>query len=113
MLATCGHCSVSKLIRNEQRGKCYSVHVDVDLDDDEDLEMKRELVCVAVLCALTVLCQVQSAPNVNAGQLVNRLKELLRQRHAHSGKVYLHYSTLMLSLVSFRERIMCLTYRSQ
>ena len=55
--------------------------------------MKTALVCVALLCALTVLGQVQAAPaNVNAGQLVDRLKELLRQRHSHGAQVpYTNY----------------------
>ena len=48
-----------------------------------DAKMKIDAVCVALLCALTVLAQVHAAPtDVNAGQLVDRLKQLLRQRHA-------------------------------
>jgi len=50
--------------------------------------MKTALVFVAVLYALTVLGRVQAAPaNVNAGQLVDRLKELLRQRHSDGSQV--------------------------
>jgi len=49
---------------------------------------------VALLCALTVLAQVHAAPtDVNAGQLVDRLKQLLRHRHAKVSAVLYAFVT--------------------
>jgi len=50
--------------------------------------MKLDVICVAILCSVAVLGQVQAAPaDVRASELVERLKELLRERHAQGTKV--------------------------